>query len=149
MTVSTEKPMAPPADRKSILLVNASQYLHGLPASDVITADWSRDDNDSRQHADKFDTVGFNTDPSDVDKTLADLETVLRERRWDGVLVGWCLRGSTKFTQLFEGVVQTAFAAAHRQRKQQKTDPDQGLRLMFCDGPNDVVRTTIRNFPNV
>lgn len=54
-------------------------------------------------------------------------------KKWDGVIVGWCIRGNVEHTELFEKVVQMCYGA-------------DGRKLMFSKGPDDLVNTVRRNF---
>ncbi|KAK9242319.1 hypothetical protein V1506DRAFT_547943 [Lipomyces tetrasporus] len=82
--------------------------------------------------------VGFTVDPTDVSGTLKTLQQTLQTRSWDGVIVGWRMRGHVEFTVLFEKMVAMIVKLAILQPE---------LKIMFCAGPDDLVETTIRNFP--
>ncbi|RDW56377.1 hypothetical protein BP6252_14172 [Coleophoma cylindrospora] len=122
--------------RKAILVLSASQYLAGHSVHEVVKADWAKDK--ARSIAEKFDNVGFTVDPTDVPGTLEALQQTLQARSWDGVLVGWCTRGHVEFTVLFEQIVGMIV-------KQAVLQPH--LKIMFSTGPDNLVETTIRNFP--
>lgn len=122
--------------RKAILVLSASHYLIGHHVNEVVKADWEKEK--ARDIADKFDNVGFTVDPTDVPGTLKALQQTLQTRSWDGVLVGWCTRGHVEFTVLFEKLVAMIVGQAILQPE---------LKIMFCAGPEDLVETTIRNFP--
>ncbi|OKL55396.1 hypothetical protein UA08_09339 [Talaromyces atroroseus] len=123
------------AARKSILILSASQYLSGRPISEVVKADWVKDK--ARDIADKFDNVGFTVDPTNVPETLECLQKTIQGNAWDGVIFGWCTRGRVEFTVLFEKMVSVVF-------RQASVQPE--LKIMFCEGPQDLVQTTRRNF---
>ncbi|KAJ9610696.1 hypothetical protein H2200_005473 [Cladophialophora chaetospira] len=128
---------------KSVLTISLARYLHGHDVADFIAKDWDAKATPEQQS--RFDNQGFNLDPDDVDGTLAALKDRLQEKKWDGVLVGWCSRGNTKFTVLFEKVVNEVVREVVR-REQDGSDGDQHLKLMFSDGPDDLVNTTFRAF---
>lgn len=44
-------------------------------------------------------------DPSNPDDSLARLRGRLREKRWEGLLIGFAVRGSKEYTPMFDGVV--------------------------------------------
>lgn len=123
--------------RKAILVISASQYLVGHPLSEVIKADWSK--SKANGIADKFENVAFPVGPANVAATLESLQRTLQERAWDGVIVGWCIRGHVpEFTVLFEKIIAVL-------ARQVSVQPE--LKIMFPLGPDDLVETTIRNFP--
>ncbi|KAK9325349.1 hypothetical protein V1517DRAFT_314673 [Lipomyces orientalis] len=122
--------------RKAILILSASHHLVGHPVSEVIKSDWEKEK--ARDVAEKFDNVGFTVDLTDVPGTLKALQQTLQTRSWDGVMVGWCTRGHVEFTVLFEKMVAVIV-------RQTLLQPE--LKIMFCAGPDDLVETTIRNFP--
>ncbi|KAJ8104407.1 hypothetical protein POJ06DRAFT_235349 [Lipomyces tetrasporus] len=121
---------------KAILILSASHHLVGHPVSEVVKADWEKEK--ARDVAEKFDNVGFTVDPTDLSGTLKTLQQTLQTRSWDGVIVGWCMRGHVEFTVLFEKMVAMIVRLAILQPE---------LKIMFCAGPDDLVETTIRNFP--
>lgn len=122
--------------RKAILVLSASEYLSGHPISKAVKADWERE----KAHgiAEKFDNVGFAVDPTDAAGTLKALQETLHSRSWDGVILGWCIRGHVEFTVLFEEIVAVVVGQVVLQPE---------LKVMFSVGPEDLVQTTIRNFP--
>lgn len=124
----------------SVLTVSLARYLVGHDIADVIEQDWRSKATPQQQLA--FDNQGFNLDPSDEEGTLQALKEKLRAKRWDGVIVGWCTRGNKKFTVLFEKVVSLVVNEVVRREK----SGDGSLRLMFCDGPDDLVNATLRTF---
>jgi len=121
--------------RKSILTLSASRYLSGVPVEKVVKADWDKEKADNVR--DLFDNVGFNVDPKDVPSTLRAIKQELTGRNWDGVLIGWCLRGHIEFTVLFEEIVQLCFEVM-------KSTPE--MKIMFGTGQDNLVETVSRNF---
>lgn len=121
--------------RKSILVLSASQYLAGRSVSETIKADWGKEK--AAHFADKFDNVGFAVDPTNESGVLESLQETMKGRAWDGIIVGWCIRGHVEFTTLFEKIIAVLVGQTHAQ-------PD--LKIMFSTGPDDLVQTTIRNF---
>ena len=121
----------------NILSISASQHLTGHPIDDVIRKDWQKADEASKA---RFHNSGFDIDPTDVSNTLRALRKTIKSDRWDGLLVGWCLRGHVEFTELFEEVVSACVDEV-------KSSPD--TKIMFCSGPDNLFETTVRNFPEV
>jgi hypothetical protein len=132
------------AQPKSILTISLAKYLHGVDIAVGIAKDWNSKATPEQQSS--FDNLGFNLDPTDVEGTLADLKSRLQERNWDGVIVGWCTRGNKQFTVLFEKIVNELAREVVRREKNGLVEGDAGLKLMFCDGPDDLVKTTLRAF---
>ncbi|KIW92876.1 uncharacterized protein Z519_06725 [Cladophialophora bantiana CBS 173.52] len=128
---------------KSILTISLAKYLAGHDISEIIEEDWSSKATPEQQR--RFNNQGFNLDPLHEEATLAALNDKLQEQAWDGVIVGWCTRGSKQFTVLFEKVVRLAAEEVVRREKNQ-LDGDRPLKLMFCEGPDDLVNTTLRTF---
>lgn len=122
--------------RKFILTVSLSQHLTGIPIAKVIKADWNKAK--ARDVANLIENVGFNLDPEDVPGTLKALKSKLEGRSWDGIILGWCIRGHVEFTTLFEKVVVTCFEVM-------RLTPH--TKIMFCTGPDNLVETVLRNFP--
>ena len=120
----------------SILVVSVSKYLNGNPIAKGITADWSK----AKAHsvASSFENVGFDLNPNDVAATLRDLRNILEERLWDGVILGWCVRGHVEFTVLFEKLIELCFDVKLRTPR---------MKIMFSTGPDNLVETALRNFP--
>jgi hypothetical protein len=122
--------------RKSILVVNLGQHLTGVPVEKVIQAEWEKEK--AHNISSFFDNNGFNLDPRDVPSTLKALRHKLEERSWDGLLLGWCVRGHVEFTLLFEELVTLCCEV-------QKSAPQ--MKIMFPTGPDNLVETVARNFP--
>lgn len=119
---------------KSILTISLAKHLTGEPVAEVLAQDWKKA---NAATAINFDNVGFDVEFRDFDHTLEDLRARLHEREWDGVLVGWCLRGKPAHTEMFERVVRVCFDGLKPER----------TKLMFCTGPDDLVNSARRNFP--
>jgi hypothetical protein len=133
--MTAQTPFTDDSLRKSILVLSLSKHLHGTPISSGIAAELSKP---KAFKANKyFDLVGFDLDP-DYNKISADLKRELRERDWDGVLIGWCSRGNVAHTELFESLVGAVV-------EEQKVKP--GLKLVFNTGPENLVEPALRNFP--
>ena len=122
--------------RKSILTISASRHLVNVPVEEAIKADWAQEK--ARAMADSFENIGFNLDPNDVSSTLTALRKELEGRSWDGVLLGWCVRGHVEFTLLFEELVTLCCEV-------QKSVPQ--MKIMFSTGPDNLVETVARNYP--
>lgn len=123
----------------NILTIGLSKHIHGDPIDEVVRADWSaKTDSSTRKH---FNNVGFDLDPVNIPNTLDALQNALRERYWDGILIGWCTRGYPERTELFERIVRVCIAGTAQVEHGKET------RLMFSTGPDNLVETTLRNFP--
>lgn len=122
---------------KNILTISAAKSLHGTPIAGTIDREWSsKTSSHTRSH---FHNIGFDFQLDKPDQSLLHLRHTLQSARWDGVLVGWCIRGmSVDRTEIFEGVMRQVVDAAGEQR---------GLKAMFCRGPTDLVEATLRSFP--
>ena len=129
---------------KTILAVSLARYLVGEDITDVIEKDWSLKATPQQQRA--FDNQGFNLDPTNVEGTLEALKARLEMKPLDGVIVGWCTRGHKEFTVLFERVVNLVTKEIVRREQQALPEGGNGLELMFCEGPDDLVNTTLRTF---
>lgn len=119
---------------KSILTVSLAKHLTGEPVSEVIAKDWKKANQATSRN---FDNVGFDVDFHNFEHTLRDLRGSLHQRQWDGVLIGWCLRGEPPHTEMFERVIRVCFDELQSER----------TKVMFCTGPDDLVTTVRRNFP--
>lgn len=119
-----------------VLTVSAAKPLHGTPIAGIIEREWSsKTSAEIRSH---FNNIGFDFQLEDPESSLLDLRDTLQSQQWDGVLVGWCIRGmSVDRTEIFEGVMQEVIDAAREQRN---------LKAMFCRGPTDLVGATLRTF---
>ncbi|PVH83774.1 hypothetical protein DL98DRAFT_512936 [Cadophora sp. DSE1049] len=128
------------AARHSILTVSASLHLVGHPISSVLTKQWSLA---PPAVASRFENIGYQVDPTDIPNAIAGFRKALKQREWDGIIFGWCLRGHVEFTELFEKLVQVAVEEMwDRQRKLGKD-----VKIMFCEGPEGLVSAAVRNFP--
>lgn len=122
---------------KNILIISAAQSLHGTPISPTIEHEWATKASPEVQST--FNNVGFDFTLNDANSSLADLRRTLHDLHWDGVVVGWCIRGmSVERTEIFEAVMREIVDASREQRD---------LKAMFCRGPTDLVEATLRSFP--
>ncbi|KAI9746650.1 MAG: hypothetical protein M1818_000364 [Claussenomyces sp. TS43310] len=136
LDMSNDKVETRSSARNVILTLSVSRHLSGVPIDKVIKADWDKEK--AHNMRDSFDNVGFNVDPKDVPGTLSALRHELKGRSWDGILIGWCIRGHVEFTVLFEEVVAMCCEVM-------KSAPQ--TKIMFCTGPDNLVETVSRNFP--
>lgn len=125
------------SEGKNILTISAAYSLHGTPIIGTIEREWnSKTTPEVQSH---FNNTGFDFILEDPDKSLFTLRQTLQDGHWDGVIVGWCIRGmSVDRTEIFEGVMKEVIDAAREQKD---------LRAIFCRGPTDLVEATLRNFP--
>lgn len=130
------------AEPVSILTLSLARHLVGHDISTVLDKAWS-DPKVSTAVSSHFDNVGYNLDPTPTEASLTQLNKALQERRWDGVMLGWCVRGHPEFTELYEAVVTACLEETIRRHKEDGTKP----KIMFCTGPQDLVNATLRNFP--
>jgi hypothetical protein len=126
----------------SILTISLAKHLHGHSIKEGIIHEWSTKATSEQQK--RFNNQGFDLDPVNSDKSLQDLRQTLQGTRYDGVITGWCTRGNKQFSPLFEKVVEELVAQNVRSAK--NGDGHQ-LKLIFNDGPEDLVGATLRNFP--
>lgn len=101
ITTSSAEPI-----KKAILTINLSLHLHSKPVSSVLTNLWSSIPPTTTS---RFSNSGYNLDPTDVPATIRGLRKILQSQKWDGILIGWCVRGNKEWTELFERVVQVTF----------------------------------------
>lgn len=139
-TVLAEWPLS--LKKTSILTVSLARHLHGHDVSHVLDQAWSVEKVQPAV-ASRFHNVGFNLDPTNVSGTLHELEKVLEENSWDGLLLGWCVRGHVEFTELFESVVNVCTRNIVEMARQGRKEP----KLLFCIGPEDLVNASVRSFP--
>lgn len=140
----TTQVIAPNGSQRAILTISLSKFLGGHDIAEVLRQDWSTKATLEQQQA--FHNEGFNLDPTNSENTLKELEEKLGEKRWDAVIVGWCSRGNTKFTPLFEKIVAACLQAAILRETEDKDKGYDRLKILFSDGPQDLVNTTLRGF---
>ncbi|RBR26785.1 uncharacterized protein FIESC28_00366 [Fusarium coffeatum] len=125
-----------------MLTISLSRHLHGCDINDSLRQQWS-ESKIPASTASQFANIGFNLNADG--SNLEDLKTHLNERKWKGIIVGWCIRGNVEFTELFEAVV--AICVDYIVRRKQDNVSLKEPKLIFCRGPHDVVNATLRNFP--
>ncbi|RFN43406.1 hypothetical protein FIE12Z_12358 [Fusarium flagelliforme] len=125
-----------------ILTISLSHHLHGRDINDSLGEQWS-ESKVPASTASQSTNIGFNLNADG--SNLGDLKTQLDERKWRGIIVGWCIRGNVEFTELFESVVAVCvdYVVQSKQNDISSTEP----KLIFCRGPHDLVNATLRNFP--
>jgi len=79
-----------------------------------------------------FDMVQF--DPASFSSQQHRIEDKLRSKRWDGVIVGFGVRGNPKLTEIFEALINTA------------SEIQPGVKFGFASSPADVFPCVVRNF---
>ncbi|OKP01338.1 hypothetical protein PENSUB_7328 [Penicillium subrubescens] len=124
------------SDKKlQILTISLSRHLTGHPINDIITKNWSQAPDNQ---ANRFNNVGFDFDGKNVTGALDQLKETLAGHPWDGILVGWCIRGKPEHTAIFERIMAVCigFSRGHPEAK-----------VLFCTGPDNLVEATLRNFP--
>lgn len=125
----------------NILTISLYQHLHNEPISTILSSEWTKKTSPAIQ--DRFNNIGFDLDPTNEAKTLQNLRNDLRSRHFDGVTIGWCTRGNPQRTDLFEKIIDACTDAAVLEKAQN----GKKTKLMFSTGPEDLVETTLRNFP--
>lgn len=121
--------------RRNIITISAAKHITGEPVAEVIEKVWAKTDDATRA---RFNIVGFDFDPTDVPATLSSLRQSLQGRTWDGLLLGWCLRGYPERTEMFEEAVNVCIDEI-------RSKPE--TKLLFCTGPKNLVEATLRSFP--
>ncbi|KAH7357038.1 hypothetical protein BKA65DRAFT_496084 [Rhexocercosporidium sp. MPI-PUGE-AT-0058] len=129
------------ASRKLILTISASLHLAGHPISSILSKQWSLA---PPELSSRFENIGYQVDPTDPN-TVSGLRKVIKERQWDGIIFGWCIRGHVEFTELFEKLVQVAFKELIKNRNGRVEGNE--VKVMFCEGPGGLVKAVARNFP--
>ena len=126
-----------------ILTLSLARHLAGHDISEVIDKAWQNPEvsEATRSH---FENVGFNLDVNNPESNLRELDGVLQQKKWAGILVGWCTRGHVEFTEFFELVIAHCVEYIGEEGLQ---GPIPKTKLMFSRGPDDLVNTTLRNFP--
>lgn len=119
---------------KNIIVLSASRSLTGVPVREVLAEDWKKANEATAQ---KFDNQGFDIDLKDFDQSLNELHDLLKQREWDGVIVGWCMRGYKERTVMFEQLMEVCVVELRAKPK---------AKIMFCSGPDDLYATTMRHF---
>lgn len=82
-----------------------------------------------------FDVENIALNPNDVDDTLNRLEQKLKSQHWDGVLIGFMIRGNKDYTVVFEAAVNACRRVA----------PE--TVMLFGTSWDDLLVTLHRNFP--
>lgn len=123
--------------------ISIARHLVGHDVDHVLAQAWSAPDV-SASTRDCFNNVGFNLPVHDNASAIQSLKEALKSQEWEGLIVGWCIRSHPEFTELFELVI--AACVDHLMERRCKGQP---LKIMFCSGPDDLVNTTLRNFPPV
>lgn len=119
---------------RQILIISLSRFLRGEPLRGILEQNWRS----YPKELTRFDNVPFDFDGNDIPAALVDLKSTIEARKWDGVLIGWCIRGIPERTSLLEEVV-----AVCRKASQDNAE----MKLMFCTGPDNLADATLRNFP--
>lgn len=82
-----------------------------------------------------FDCESFDVDPENPADTVRELKERLATKKWDGVSIGFGIRGKAEYTKLFEDAVNAV----------RETAP--GAKMMFSVGPMRIVEAIKRTFP--
>ena len=120
---------------KSVLTIAATKYLTGTTVEQLLEEKWSKAPSEESH---RFNNVGFDVDPDHVTDTVNELREELKDNDWDGIILGWCIRGHVEFTILFEKLMNLL---AEEVRSKQDT------KFIFVTGPDDLVEATQRTFP--
>ena len=73
-------------------------------------------------------------DPDTFPVALQEIKEILRSKHWDGLIIGFGLRGWPKYTEFFEDLVNATIEITPRSR------------LCFNSTPDDLYETIVRNF---
>ena len=119
----------------SVLTIAATKYLTGTTVEQLLEQKWSKAPPEASH---RFNNVGFDVDPDHVSETMNQLRAELKDNDWDGIVLGWCIRGHVEFTDLFEKIMNLV---AGELRSKQDT------KLIFVTGPDNLVEATQRTFP--
>ena len=123
------------ASRKSILIVALGRN-NPLPAAfgdpKTIQAQVAASTAEAEQAG--YDITNFAVDLQDLNGTLKTIRQKLNGQHWDGMLIGFGVRGDKNHTVLFESVVNAS----------REVSP--GTKLLFSPGPYDLMTTLERNF---
>ena len=119
----------------NVLTVSAAKSLTGEPVAEVAEKDWQKANAATKA---RFNNVGFDIDLDDFTHALQGIRKTVRSQPWDGILVGWCMRGYPERTEQFEQIMALLFEEL---REVPKT------KVMFSTGPENLYETTVRNFP--
>ncbi|EED23510.1 conserved hypothetical protein [Talaromyces stipitatus ATCC 10500] len=120
---------------RQILVISLSRYLRGQPLREILDKNWEAYPNELP----RFKNVPFDFDGNDIPTALQDLKSTIKACTWDGILIGWCIRGYPERTNLLEEVISVYTKAIRKN--------DAGTKLMFCTGPDNLADATLRNFP--
>ena len=120
--------------QKSVLTIAATKYLTGTTVEQLLEDKWSKAPS---KESHRFNNVGFDVDPDHVSETMNKLREELKDNDWDGVILGWCIRGHVEFTIPFEKIMNLV---AEKLRSKQNT------KMIFVTGPDDLVEATQRTF---
>ncbi|KAF5627817.1 uncharacterized protein FTJAE_9085 [Fusarium tjaetaba] len=126
-----------------VLTISLARYLHGYGAVESLAEQWSETKVPASTSS-RFTNIGFDLD--EKGGNLGELESLLKEREWSGIIVGWCSRGAIEFTELFESIVTICVDYIVETKKGDTSQKEP--KLIFCRGPDDFVNATLRNFPN-
>ena len=90
---------------------------------------------DLKRAADEgFDCTPIYLNPADLHGTLHTVRQTLKEQPWDGVSIGFGVRGSVEFTELFEGAVNAV----------REIRPE--AKMMFATAPDGIFDAIMRIF---
>ncbi|ETN42343.1 uncharacterized protein HMPREF1541_01497 [Cyphellophora europaea CBS 101466] len=142
-------PDQPPTPKlTTTLTISLAQHLHGTSVLPTLERNWSKAATPDQRA--RFEPRHFDLDPTDEpdpERGVPALKRALQGTKWDGVLIGWCLRGSKEYTPVFERVVGVVVGEVVRRRVEgSQGGEDGGMRVMFCEGPDDLVNATLRTF---
>ncbi|KAJ0114442.1 hypothetical protein J7T55_010831 [Diaporthe amygdali] len=81
-----------------------------------------------------FEFTLYFADSKDIEATMPAVKSLLRDSTWDGVSVGFGLRGAPEYTALFEDIVNAAI----------KETRGHVPKLMFTSSTTDIYDAAIR-----
>lgn len=85
-----------------------------------------------------FDITSVHADAKDVQRSMDEVKAALMKGGpWDGVTIGFGLRGTAELTPMFETMVNVV-----------RDHISPSTRMMFPPAPSELLDTCMRNFPD-
>jgi hypothetical protein len=125
--------------RKSILVVGLGR---NMPESFNTTDDEIRKLVEA--DAERAKSLGFDCEPlylsaDGADDAIRSLKQALQRQHWDGLSIGFGVRGRKEYTKMFEDLVNAAV----------EVKGGAGMKFLFSTEPDGIVNAIRRTFPGV